>query len=92
MKRRDALLLATLAALRPFRSIAAWSRRCRLQCEIAPGNYVRQGAHEEATAENQDGIANIGFIVGDTSVAISILAAAVRWRGACAHPCASSTD
>ena len=38
--------------------------------EVAPGIHVRQGAHEEATVENQDGIANIGFIVGKRSVAV----------------------
>ena len=38
--------------------------------EVAPGIHVRQGVHEEATVENQDGIANIGFIVGARSVAV----------------------
>jgi quinoprotein relay system zinc metallohydrolase 2 len=38
--------------------------------EIAPGIYVHQGVHAEATPENLGGIANIGFIVGDQSVAV----------------------
>ena len=38
--------------------------------EVAPGLHVRQGVHEEATAANQDGIANIGFVVGRTAVAV----------------------
>jgi quinoprotein relay system zinc metallohydrolase 2 len=38
--------------------------------EVAPGIHVRHGMHEDATAENQDEIANIGFIVGDRSVAV----------------------
>jgi quinoprotein relay system zinc metallohydrolase 2 len=38
--------------------------------EIAPGIYVHQGVHTEATPENLGGIANIGFIVGDRSVAV----------------------
>jgi len=38
--------------------------------EVAPGIHVRHGVHEEATADNQDGIANIGFIVGCSGVAV----------------------
>ena len=38
--------------------------------EIAPGVYVHQGVHAEATAENLGGIANIGFVVGDQAVAV----------------------
>ena len=63
MKRRDALLLATAAALLPAQAHA-------FTTEVAPGIHVRQGVHEEATAANADAIANIGFIVGDRSVAV----------------------
>jgi quinoprotein relay system zinc metallohydrolase 2 len=38
--------------------------------EIAEGVYVRFGVHEEVTAANCGAIANIGFIVGDDSVAV----------------------
>lgn len=38
--------------------------------EVAPGIHVRPGVHEEATVANADGIANIGFIVGRTGVAV----------------------
>ncbi|HVJ54089.1 MAG TPA: quinoprotein relay system zinc metallohydrolase 2 [Aliidongia sp.] len=38
--------------------------------EVAPGIFVRQGVHEDATAENGDAIANIGFIVGPAAVAV----------------------
>lgn len=38
--------------------------------EVAPGIFVHQGAHAEATAENHGGIANIGFIVGAEAVAV----------------------
>lgn len=38
--------------------------------EVAPGIHVRQGVHEEASVENQDEIANIGFVVGERSVAV----------------------
>lgn len=38
--------------------------------EVASGIFVRQGAYQDATAENDDAIANIGFIVGAAAVAI----------------------
>lgn len=41
-----------------------------VMAEVAPGIYVRHGVHEEATVANQDGIANIGFVVGARSVAV----------------------
>ena len=67
MRRRDALLLATAAALRPFHAHAAPGFA---MTEVAPGSFVRPGVHEEATVANQDGIANIGFIIGDSAVAV----------------------
>ena len=38
--------------------------------EIAPGIFVHRGVDEEASAANDDAIANIGFIVGDNAVAV----------------------
>lgn len=38
--------------------------------EIAPGSFVHRGPHEEATKENLGGFANIGFVVGNSSVAV----------------------
>src|SRR5580704_7838213 len=38
--------------------------------EIASGIFVHNGVHEEASAANEDAIANIGFIIGDEAVAI----------------------
>ena len=37
---------------------------------MAPGDFVRAGACEEATPANLDGIANTGFIVGSAAVAV----------------------
>lgn len=37
---------------------------------MAKGVYLFQGTHEEANAENHGGIANIGFVVGEASVAV----------------------
>jgi quinoprotein relay system zinc metallohydrolase 2 len=38
--------------------------------EIAAGIHIRRGVDEDATAQNEDGIANIGFIVGGEAVAV----------------------
>lgn len=39
--------------------------------EVGPGIYVRCGPHEEASAQNDDAIANIGFIVGRDGVLVT---------------------
>jgi glyoxylase-like metal-dependent hydrolase (beta-lactamase superfamily II) len=66
MKRRAALQLASACLLPRWAGAAP----AFTTTEVAPGIHVRQGVHEEATVENQDGIANIGFIVGGRSVAV----------------------
>jgi glyoxylase-like metal-dependent hydrolase (beta-lactamase superfamily II) len=38
--------------------------------QIAAGVFVHQGVHEEASSANEDGIANIGFIVGADAIAV----------------------
>ena len=38
--------------------------------EIVSGIFVHNGVHEEASAANEDAIANIGFIIGDEAVAV----------------------
>ena len=38
--------------------------------QLSPGVYLHEGAHEEATAANLGGIANIGFVVGEQAVAV----------------------
>ena len=38
--------------------------------EIAPGIYIHAGVAEEASAGNDDAIANIGFIIGDAGVMV----------------------
>jgi len=39
--------------------------------EVSPGIFIRRGPDAEATPENHDAIANIGFIVGDRSVLVT---------------------
>ena len=53
--------------------------------EIAPGNYVHYGVHEERSPGNLGDQANIGFIVGDRCVAVSTPAARCRWAERCAQ-------
>jgi quinoprotein relay system zinc metallohydrolase 2 len=38
--------------------------------EVSPGIHVRRGLDEDATPENDDAIANVGFIVGRDAVAV----------------------
>jgi quinoprotein relay system zinc metallohydrolase 2 len=38
--------------------------------QIAPGIYVHAGVPEEASAANEDAIANVGFIVGESAVLV----------------------
>ena len=39
--------------------------------EVAPGTFIRRGPDAEATPENADGIANIGFIIGRDGVLVT---------------------
>ncbi len=39
--------------------------------EVGPGIFVRRGLDAEATAENNDAIANIGFVIGNDSVLVT---------------------
>jgi quinoprotein relay system zinc metallohydrolase 2 len=65
---RAALALALVVALTwPATAVEI---RALPVTEIAPGVFVHNGVHEEATAANEDGIANIGFILGDQAVAV----------------------
>jgi quinoprotein relay system zinc metallohydrolase 2 len=68
LSRRDALLLGLAAGWRP-----AWpqSPLPLTMTQVAPGIYMRRGVDEDASASNDDAIANIGFIVGGEAVAVT---------------------
>lgn len=67
--RREALLLASAAALSPSTLSAATLLDAGSQ-EIAPGIFVHRGDHALASASNHGDIANLSFIVGSDSVAV----------------------
>src|SRR6202045_1868151 len=54
--------------------------------EIASGIFVHNGVHEEASAANDDAIANVGFMIGDEAVAVidpgGSFAEGSAWRAA----------
>ena len=70
ISRRHALLGGLCLCCAPGLSRGADERDALETTEIAPGIHVRRGADEIASAQNQDAIANIGFIVGRESVAV----------------------
>ncbi|MDB6092064.1 MAG: beta-lactamase domain protein [Gammaproteobacteria bacterium] len=71
--RRHALLsgaCACLCSVRAFAQRDESGARVFATEEVASGIHVRRGVDEDATARNEDGIANIGFIVGHDAVAV----------------------
>jgi quinoprotein relay system zinc metallohydrolase 2 len=65
MNRREALITGACAAV--FSSRRTWAVTLS---EVAPGIHFRRGLDEDATATNNDAIANIGFIVGREAVCV----------------------
>jgi len=68
LKRRSAMALAAAAVLAPGGAHAA--ARAFVMTEIAPGIHVRRGDYQDADRQNDDAIANIGFVVGRKGVAV----------------------
>ncbi|MDZ5645902.1 quinoprotein relay system zinc metallohydrolase 2 [Nitrospirillum sp. BR 11828] len=64
---RAVLFLCGVAVALP--PVSSWAKDDPL-VQVAPGLYVRPGVVEDATAANDDAIANIGFIVGRDAVAV----------------------
>ena len=60
--------------------------------EVAPGIHVTQGAHAEATPANLGAIANTGFIVGDTGVAVVDTGGCLLWGRRLREAIAGVTD
>jgi quinoprotein relay system zinc metallohydrolase 2 len=65
MNRREALITGACAAV--FSSRRTWAAAIT---EVAPGIHFRRGIDEDASATNNDAIANIGFIVGREAVCV----------------------
>lgn len=63
--RRQALLAGAC-----FCATAAAASDALVTQEVAPGIHIRRGVDEDATQQNDDAIANIGFIVGRDAVAV----------------------
>ena len=67
--RRAAMLSLAAVATRPAHAAEPSAKPFAMD-EVAPGLHVRLGVHEDATAANDDAIANIGFVVGQEAVAV----------------------
>ncbi|MCX8252436.1 MAG: quinoprotein relay system zinc metallohydrolase 2 [Beijerinckiaceae bacterium] len=70
MSRRQALLAGFGGACLCCMPSLAASQSFRME-EVASGVFVRRGVDEDATAQNLDAIANIGFIVGKDAVLVT---------------------
>jgi quinoprotein relay system zinc metallohydrolase 2 len=71
LTRRQTLVAgACFCCVRAFAQKTVGNVRAFVTDEVAPGIHVRRGVDEDVTARNEDGIANIGFIVGRDAVAV----------------------
>ena len=71
LTRRQALLgAACFFSVRAAAQKRTEEARVFVTEEVAPGIHIRRGVDEDVTARNEDGIANIGFIVGRDAVAV----------------------
>jgi quinoprotein relay system zinc metallohydrolase 2 len=69
--RRQALLAgACFCGVRAFAQKPTADARAFVTDEVAPGIHIRRGVDEDVTPQNDDAIANIGFIVGRDAVAV----------------------
>ena len=69
LTRRDAILASALTAA-SLCCLGASAHDAQDFREVAPGIHIRRGVDEDATQQNDDAIANIGFIVGRDAVAV----------------------
>ncbi|TCU21328.1 quinoprotein relay system zinc metallohydrolase 2 [Rhizobium azibense] len=65
--RREALALGLCMCCLPARGSAS---ECFSLKDVGNGLFIREAPHEEATRENNGGIANIGFIIGRDGVLV----------------------
>jgi quinoprotein relay system zinc metallohydrolase 2 len=65
LTRRDAILAGTC-----FCFAGAAAQNATTFHEVAPGIHIRRGVDEDVTQQNDDAIANIGFVIGRDAVAV----------------------
>lgn len=71
LTRRQALVAGVcLFCVRAFAQRSTDKTRAFVTDEVAPGIHVRRGVDEDVTAQNEDAIANIGFVIGRDAVAV----------------------
>jgi quinoprotein relay system zinc metallohydrolase 2 len=72
MSRRQALLggVGMLCSAAVAQPATAQLDRALVTEVVAPGIHMRRGVDEDATAANGDAIANIGFVIGRSAVAV----------------------
>jgi quinoprotein relay system zinc metallohydrolase 2 len=70
ISRRHAVLGGLCLCCAPKLSRGAKERNALETAEIARGIHIRRGVDEMASVQNQDAIANVGFIIGRDSVAV----------------------
>ncbi len=71
LTRRQAILAATsLCSIGAFAQTRAPEAHAFVIEEVAKGIHIRRGVDEDITAQNENAIANIGFIVGRDAVAV----------------------
>ena len=68
--RREALLAGFGALCLCCAPRIGWAETAAI-AEVAPGVFMRRGVDQDATGQNRDAIANIGFIVGDDAVLVT---------------------
>ena len=84
---RRACLLAALAMLGASTFSMAQQQQLAVN-EIAPGLFVHEGQTALMTPQNEGAVANVGFVIGDSAVAVIDTGGSVREGRSCLRPSA----